>query len=147
MKMSIYRQVARLFMTTQASVSHQARYISILYIYTSSWQMEAMHQALDRLASATLGDKVKHSCQPIWFCAREAGRGKAIATIGGVAAGDELTYAYVDMLQHVHARKSMLMALYRFEFKCAKCEREDNEQNVRRDVDIGNVGIYRELSF
>ena len=152
MKMSMYRQVARSFMTT-AGISEPSSKIDQYAIYLDKFVTNAGNapstKSLGIHMAATLGDKASwfnHSCQPNCLCVGEAGKGKVIATIGDVAAGDELTYAYVDLLQHVDARKSMLMALYKFECKCAKCEREENEQKVRRDVDIGKIGIYRDLS-
>ena len=122
MKMSIYRQVSRLFMTN-AGISEPSsksdQYAIYLDKFVTSAGIAPSTRSLDIGHYRRQGVTVKHLCQPNCVCVSEAGRGKAIATIGDVAAGDELTYAYVDLLQHMHARNSIDMALYKFELKCA----------------------------
>lgn len=99
--------------------------------------------------ASTLGDKASwfnHSCMPNCLCINEVGRGKVIMAIRDVNEGEELTYAYVNILQDVEDRRQQLKAQYSFDCDCPKCKKELAERKNRSRVDISKLKIDRDLS-
>lgn len=77
---------------------------------------------------------VNHACEPSVVTRYRSWKGATIMRVEAlrdIEAGEELTVSYVDETEPLAARRAAL-ASYRFECRCAKCERESREEAVNR---------------
>ena len=77
---------------------------------------------------------VNHACEPSVVTRYRSWKGATmmrVEALRDIEAGEELTVSYVDETQPLAARRAAL-ASYRFECRCAKCERESREEAMDR---------------
>ena len=77
---------------------------------------------------------VNHACEPSVVTRYRSWKGATmmrVEALRDIEAGEELTVSYVDEAQPLAARRAAL-ASYRFECRCAKCERESREEAMDR---------------
>ena len=77
---------------------------------------------------------VNHACEPSVVTRYRSWKGATILRVEAlrdIKAGEELTVSYVDETEPLAARRAAL-ASYRFECRCAKCERESREEAMDR---------------
>jgi SET domain/MYND finger len=102
--------------------------------------------SLNGVADGTLFDPAaavfNHSCSPnciTVFEDRVTPRGAAfkamsIRTVREVKPGEELTIAYIDVVDGTAIRKEQLKSKYFFECTCVRCE--DSPENARHDAEV-----------
>ena len=77
---------------------------------------------------------VNHACEPSVVTRYRSWKGATmmrVEALRDIEAGEELTVSYVDETEPLAARRAAL-ASYRFECRCAKCERESREEAMDR---------------
>ena len=77
---------------------------------------------------------VNHACEPSVVTRYRSWKGATmmrVEALRDIEAGEELTVSYSGIITPLAARRAAL-ASYRFECRCAKCERESREEAMDR---------------
>lgn len=79
-----------------------------------------------------LGALLNHACQPSCIVRYGDGGEQIFQTVRAVAAGEQLTHAYVDAADYASpaARRAALESSHGFTCACQRCAREEEEEGV-----------------
>ncbi|KAI6661342.1 Histone-lysine N-methyltransferase SMYD3 [Oopsacas minuta] len=120
---SQYVQLVMVRLNGKFNFSSQLVYRALEKLYTNTFSVLTEELVPKAVAVYSVASLLNHSCRP--NCVQHfSGRQITIRAIERVAAGDELTVSYIDIIQGIEERRYELLKGYLFKCECNTCLEE-----------------------